>query len=651
MLIVDKKDALDIESGILPVARGGTGVNTSTGTGNAVLSNSPTLVTPNIGAATGSISGNAGTSTKLAATKTIGMTGDVSWTSGAFDGSDNVTGTSTLATITDSGTGTFKKITTDTKGRVTGTQAVAQADITGLLGAGSITNTMISNTAVANLSGTNTGDQTITLTGDVTGSGTGSFATTLANSGVTAGTYSKVTVDGKGRVTAGLTPTMEDIPDATFKRSVRAATTANITLSAPQTIDGISLVAGDRVLVKDQTTTSQNGIYVVAAGAWTRALDANTSSKIASALVAVDSGTANGGKLFDNDFKTTDTLGTTEMLWSSNLDSGHLLASTSASIGAVAYNGTTAAVGKFDGGSTTPTGTSRLNYGGYFYPTYINLSASADTATAATNYYVETGSDGFIRPKTLANTIAEIGGQGYIYKNSAVFNASGSWTCPAGVTRVMLVGAGGGGGGEGAMASPASSAWQGGSGGGGSGAIVHSVTVVPGTAYTVTIGAGGAASVARTDATISSTGGNGGTSVFGTVNFYGGKGGSSSIWNSGRGSGIGGGGGYVPYGSGLGFGNIASYLTNGFAGCPSGQYTGGTALLTDPTSGGGVGSINVGCGGGAGIFGNGGNAVNYAAGAAAAANTGAGGAGGMLTAASAATAGGAGGSGKIIVYW
>lgn len=61
-------------------------------------------------------------------------------------------------------------------------------------------------TRLVNTSGTNTGDQTITLTGDVTGSGTGSFSTSLKNTG-TAGTYKSVTTDSQGRVTSGTNPT------------------------------------------------------------------------------------------------------------------------------------------------------------------------------------------------------------------------------------------------------------------------------------------------------------------------------------------------------------------------------------------------------------------------------------------------------------
>lgn len=74
------------------------------------------------------------------------------------------------------------------------------------------------------------------------------------------------------------------------KPSVRAATTGNITLSAPQTIDGVSVIAGDRVLVKNQSTASQNGIYVVAAGAWTRATDMDAWAEVPGAFVFVEEG-------------------------------------------------------------------------------------------------------------------------------------------------------------------------------------------------------------------------------------------------------------------------------------------------------------------------------------------------------------------------
>lgn len=84
-----------------------------------------------------------------------------------------------------------------------------------------------------------------------------------------------------------------------WKQSVRAATTANITLSGTQTIDGVTLAAGDRVLVKDQSTASANGLYAVSSGAWTRTLDADDNTEITAALaVTVESGTVNGDKVY-----------------------------------------------------------------------------------------------------------------------------------------------------------------------------------------------------------------------------------------------------------------------------------------------------------------------------------------------------------------
>lgn len=77
-----------------------------------------------------------------------------------------------------------------------------------------------------------------------------------------------------------------------WKQSVRAATTANIALSGLLTIDGITLVANDRVLVKDQSTGSENGIYLAASGAWTRAADADVNAEVTGGLaVMVTEGT------------------------------------------------------------------------------------------------------------------------------------------------------------------------------------------------------------------------------------------------------------------------------------------------------------------------------------------------------------------------
>lgn len=83
------------------------------------------------------------------------------------------------------------------------------------------------------------------------------------------------------------------------KQSVRVATTAAIALAGLQTIDGVVLVTGDRVLVKDQAAGAENGIYVAAAGPWARATDADSGTKLtAGALVPVEAGTVSADTLW-----------------------------------------------------------------------------------------------------------------------------------------------------------------------------------------------------------------------------------------------------------------------------------------------------------------------------------------------------------------
>lgn len=99
-----------------------------------------------------------------------------------------------------------------------------------------------------------------------------------------------------------------------FKDSCRVATTANITLSGTQTIDGVAVVVNDSVLVKNQTTGSENGIYLVKSGAWTRRTDFDEVAEVsAGCLIPVTEGTAGQDKLYTLTTNDPITIGTTSI--------------------------------------------------------------------------------------------------------------------------------------------------------------------------------------------------------------------------------------------------------------------------------------------------------------------------------------------------
>ena len=115
-----------------------------------------------------------------------------------------------------------------------------------------------------------------------------------------------------------------------IKDSVRVATTANITiataLNVGDTIDGVTLADGDRVLVKDQSTASENGIYV-AGSSPVRSADANTSSEVTSGMFCfVEEGTVGGDNGFVLTTNDTITLDTTNLTFVQFSGAGQVIA-------------------------------------------------------------------------------------------------------------------------------------------------------------------------------------------------------------------------------------------------------------------------------------------------------------------------------------
>lgn len=274
------------------------------------------------GATAGSLSwqsdlaGNAGSATKLATSRTISLSTDATG-SASFDGSANATIAVTLAnsgvtagTYNNSAT-TVTPITVDAKGRVTGTGAAvtitpAFSSITGkpttLSGYG-ITDAAALTHAPQHKSG---GADAIRL--DELAAPTASVS---LNSQKITGLASPT--DDTDAANKGYVDSVAQGLD--IKYSAKVATTANITLSGTQTIDGVAIVANDRVLVKNQSNQYENGIYVVSASTWSRATDMDAWAEVPAAFVFVEQGTAQSDTGWVCTSDPGGTLGTTAITW------------------------------------------------------------------------------------------------------------------------------------------------------------------------------------------------------------------------------------------------------------------------------------------------------------------------------------------------
>jgi hypothetical protein len=157
-----------------------------------------------------------------------------------------------------------------------------------------------------------------------------------------------------------------------WKQAVRAATTANGTLSSAfengDTVDGVTLATGDRILIKNQSAGAENGIYVVAAsGAPARATDADSGAELVNATVYVSEGTTNADTQWTCTTNATITVGSTSLAFAQlaagtggtiTALTGDVTASGSGSVAATVANANYSA-------TVTPSGTPPTNAIGY----------------------------------------------------------------------------------------------------------------------------------------------------------------------------------------------------------------------------------------------------------------------------------------------
>ena len=164
-----------------------------------------------------------------------------------------------------------------------------------------------------------------------------------------------------------------------WKQPVLCGTTTNITLSGLQTIDGVTVVAGDRVLVKSQSAPAQNGIYLASATAWSRAPDADTWNELISAICFVETGSTLAGSAWYCTVQPGGTIGTTAITWSNFSVAATYTAGTGLTLTDYVFSITNTGVTAAAYGSASKTLTATVNAQGQ-----LTVLAATDIAIANT---------------------------------------------------------------------------------------------------------------------------------------------------------------------------------------------------------------------------------------------------------------------------
>jgi len=311
------------------------------------------------GTVTAALTGNSSTATALATGRTIEITGDLIYASPSFDGSANVTAAGTLATVATAGaTGSSTAIpvvTINSKGLTTSiTTAAVIAPASTLSG----------NTLAAGVTGSS-----------LTGLGT------IANLSVTAGTISTTPSSATDIANKDYVDTVAQGLDP--KASCVAATTANITLSGTQSIDGVALIATDRCLVKNQTAPAENGIYVVASGVWARAADMNTWEEVPGVFAFIEQGTTQADTGWVCTSNAGGTLGTTAITFVQFAGVGSYTASTGLTLTGTAFSLTAPVTVALGGTNETSAGIASFN-------NITGYTATGATGTTSTDLVFST---------------------------------------------------------------------------------------------------------------------------------------------------------------------------------------------------------------------------------------------------------------------